>query len=322
MSAQPHSLTPPRRSFDMRRFLDDWAMMLAALVIFALCALFVQNFLSPLNMRGLGLAISTVGIAACTMLFCLASGHFDLSVGSVIACAGVVAAVVMRDFDSVFLGVAAALAMGLVVGLINGLVIAKLKINALITTLATMQIVRGLGYIFSDGKAVGVSQEQFFVFGNGQLFGLPVPIVITLLCILFFGWLLNYTTFGRNTMAIGGNEEAALLAGVHVDRTKIIIFAMHGVIGALAGVVLASRMTSGQPMIGQGFELTVISACVLGGVSLAGGIGMIRHVIAGVLILAIIENAMNLKNIDTFYQYVIRGTILLLAVVIDRFKQR
>lgn len=322
MSAQPHSLTPPRRGFDTRRFLDDWAMMLAAVVIFALCALFVQNFLSPLNMRGLGLAISTVGIAACTMLFCLASGHFDLSVGSVIACAGVVAAVVMREFDSVFLGVAAALAMGLVVGLINGLVIAKLKINALITTLATMQIVRGLGYIFSDGKAVGVSQEQFFVFGNGQLFGLPVPIVITLLCILFFGWLLNYTTFGRNTMAIGGNEEAALLAGVHVDRTKIIIFAMHGVIGALAGVVLASRMTSGQPMIGQGFELTVISACVLGGVSLAGGIGMIRHVIAGVLILAIIENAMNLKNIDTFYQYVIRGTILLLAVVIDRFKQR
>ena len=114
----------------------------------------------------------------------------------------------------------------------------------------------------------------------------------------------------------------ALLAGVHVDRTKIIIFAVHGVIGALAGVVLASRMTSGQPMIGQGFELTVISACVLGGVSLAGGIGMIRHVIAGVLILAIIENAMNLKNIDTFYQYVIRGTILLIAVIIDRLKRR
>jgi L-arabinose transport system permease protein len=322
MSTQHNVLAAPRRSFDSRRFIDDWAMMLAALAIFVLCTLFVDNFLSPLNMRGLGLAISTTGIVACTMLFCLASGHFDLSVGSVIACAGVVAAVVMREFNSVALGVTAALAMGLCVGLINGLVIAKLKINALITTLATMQIVRGLGYIFSNGKAVGVMEEKFFIFGNGQMFGVPVPILITLVCILFFGWLLNYTTFGRNTLAIGGNEEAALLAGVHVDRTKIIIFAMQGMIGALAGVVLASRMTSGQPMIGQGFELTVISACVLGGVSLAGGIGMIRHVIAGVLILAVIENAMNLKNIDTFYQYVIRGTILLLAVVIDRFKQR
>jgi L-arabinose transport system permease protein len=320
--SQQSTLQAPRQGLNLRRFLDEWVMLLAALAIFALCAGFIDNFLSPLNMRGLGLAISTTGIAACTMLYCLASGHFDLSVGSVIACAGVIAAVVMRDTGSVGLGIAAALAMGLVVGLINGIVIAKLRINALIATLATMQIVRGLAYIFSNGKAVGVSQEQFFVFGNGQLFGVPVPILITVVCFLFFGWLLNYTTYGRNTMAIGGNQEAALLAGVQVDRTKIIIFAVHGLIGALAGVVLASRMTSGQPMIGQGFELTVISACVLGGVSLAGGIGMIRHVIAGVLILAIIENAMNLKNIDTFYQYVIRGTILLIAVIIDRMKRR
>jgi len=312
MTIQNNALPSARKPLDIRALLDNWAMLLAAVGIFVLCALLIDNFLSPLNMRGLGLAISTVGIAACTMLFCLASGHFDLSVGSVIACAGVVAAIV----------IGAALLMGLMVGLINGIVIAKLRVNALITTLATMQIVRGLAYIFADGKAVGVSQEQFFVFGNGQLFGVPVPILITIVCFLFFGWLLNYTTYGRNTMAIGGNPEAALLAGVNVDRTKILIFAVHGLIGALAGVILASRMTSGQPMIGQGFELTVISACVLGGVSLSGGIGMIRHVIAGVLILAIIENAMNLKNIDTFYQYVIRGSILLLAVVIDRMKQR
>ncbi|WP_406935592.1 ABC transporter permease subunit, partial [Acinetobacter calcoaceticus] len=139
-------------------------------------------------------------------------------------------------------------------GLINGIVIAKLRINALIATLATMQIVRGLAYIVSSGKAVGMMDEGFFVFGNGQLLGVPVPIIITILCFMFCGWLLNYTTYGRNTMAIGGNPEAALLAGVNVDRTKILIFAVHGVIGALAGVILASRMTSGQPMIGQGFE--------------------------------------------------------------------
>ncbi|WP_207234967.1 MULTISPECIES: ABC transporter permease subunit, partial [unclassified Pseudomonas] len=245
MTTQHNALPTARKPVDLRALLDNWAMLLAALAIFLLCALLIDNFLSPLNMRGLGLAISTVGIAACTMLFCLASGHFDLSVGSVIACAGVVAAIVMRDTDSVMLGIGAALLMGLIVGLINGIVIAKLRVNALITTLATMQIVRGLAYIFADGKAVGVSQDQFFVFGNGQLLGVPVPILITIVCFVFFGWLLNYTTYGRNTMAIGGNPEAALLAGVNVDRTKILIFAVHGLIGALAGVILASRMTSG-----------------------------------------------------------------------------
>ncbi|MFO2466580.1 L-arabinose ABC transporter permease AraH, partial [Pseudomonas sp. 15FMM2] len=203
MTSQNNGLPTMRKPLDLRGVLDNWAMLMAAAVIFLLCALLVDNFLSPLNMRGLGLAISTVGIAACTMLYCLASGHFDLSVGSVIACAGVVAAIVMRDTDSVMLGIGAALLMGLVVGLINGIVIAKLRVNALITTLATMQIVRGLAYIFADGKAVGVSQEQFFVFGNGQLLGVPVPILITIVCFMFFGWLLNYTTYGRNTMAIG-----------------------------------------------------------------------------------------------------------------------
>jgi len=182
MTTQHNALPTARKPVDLRALLDNWAMLLAALAIFLLCALLIDNFLSPLNMRGLGLAISTVGIAACTMLFCLASGHFDLSVGSVIACAGVVAAIVMRDTDSVMLGIGAALLMGLIVGLINGIVIAKLRVNALITTLATMQIVRGLAYIFADGKAVGVSQDQFFVFGNGQLLGVPVPILITIVC--------------------------------------------------------------------------------------------------------------------------------------------
>ena len=301
---------------------DAAGMLLVFALLFFSCALLVDHFFSWVNMKGLALSVSMMGMVACTMLFCLASGNFDLSVGSVVAFSGVLTAVVINATASVWIGVLAGVAAGGLVGLVNGVVIAKYRINALITTLATMQIVRGLAYIFADGKAVGVSQEQFFVFGNGQLFGVPVPILITIVCFLFFGWLLNYTTYGRNTMAIGGNPEAALLAGVNVDRTKILIFAIHGLIGALAGVILASRMTSGQPMIGQGFELTVISACVLGGVSLSGGIGMIRHVIAGVLILAIIENAMNLKNIDTFYQYVIRGSILLLAVVIDRMKQR
>ena len=260
-------------------------------------------------------------MVACGMLFCLASGEFDMSVGSVVACSGVSCAVTINLTESITIGIFAGLSVGLLFGLINGVVVAKFKINALITTLATMQIARGMGYIISDGKAVGIAEEGFFELGNSALFGIPTPIWLTAISFVLFGLLLNKTTFGRNTLAMGGNEEAARLAGVNVVRTKIIIFTMTGMIAALAGIILASRMTSGQPMTSIGFELVVISACVLGGVSMKGGIGKISYVIAGVLILGVMENAMNLLNISPFAQYVVRGVILLAAVLFDRYKQ-
>jgi len=304
------------------------AGMLAVLVLlFGVCAATVPHFLSAANMVSLLLAVSTVGMVSCTMLFCLASGNFDLSVGSVVAFAGVVAAVAMQkcagypELVAVALGISAALGAGLLVGLLNGVVVAKAKINPLITTLATMQIVRGLAYIQSGGKTVGVMQERFFELGSGQLLDVPVPVWICGALFVVFGLLLERTTFGRNTLAIGGNEEAARLAGIAVDRTKIVIFALQGVVAAFAGVVLASRMTSGQPTISIGFELEVISACVLGGVSLTGGVGRMRFVIAGVLIMGVVQNAMTLQNVDSFWQYVVRGAILLAAVLFDRFRQ-
>lgn len=301
---------------------DRLGMILVFILLFAICSIFIDNFFSWRNMSGLSLAISMAGMTACTMLFCLATADLDLSVGSVIACAGVVTAVVINATDSLVLGIAAGLGLGLVCGLVNGFVVATLKINALITTLATMQIVRGLGYIVAGGRAVGISNESFFVIGTTSILGLPTPVWITVACFVIFGFLLNYTAYGRNTLAIGGSQEAARLAGVPVARTKIIIFTLHGLVCGLAGIVLASRMTSGQPMTSVGFEMTVISACVLGGVSLAGGIGKISYVIAGVLILGTVENAMNLMNINPFYQYVVRGAILLLAVIFDRYKRR
>ncbi len=156
--------------------------------------------------------------------------------------------------------------------------------------------------------------------GNAFPLGIPAPVWTTVICFVVFGWLLHATTFGRNTLAVGGNKEAAFLAGIAAERVKIIIFAMQGLIAALAGIVLASRFTSGQPMSSQGFELEVISACVLGGVSLTGGVGSVGFVVAGVLIMGIVQNAMNLLNVAPFYQYVARGLILLGAVIFDRFK--
>lgn len=305
----------------LKVLLNTAGMLLVFVLLFVICSATVGNFFSFANMKGLALSVSLMGMVACTMLFCLASGDFDLSIGSIVACAGVLAAVVTNATGSVLAGIGAGIAIGGISGLVNGYVIARLKINALITTLATMQIVRGLGYIISDGKAVGVTREGFFALGTSSIAGIPTPVVITAVCFVIFGVLLEKTTFGRNTLAVGGNMEAARLSGINVDKLKITIFLLQGLMCGFAGVVLASRMTSGQPMTSIGFELEVISACVLGGVSMSGGIGNISAVIAGVLIMGTVQNAMNLLNVPTFYQHVARGLILLGAVLLDKFKQ-
>ncbi len=301
---------------------NNTGMIAVFFILFALASLFVPGFFSWVNLNGLALSVATVGIISCTMLFCLAAGDFDLSVGSVVAFAGVLCAVVINATGSVALGVLSALAAGALVGLLNGAVIAGIGINALITTLATMQIVRGLSYIVSDGKAIGIREEAFFSLGVGSVGGIPAPVWIMIGCFLLSGILLNRTVFGRYALAIGGNREAARLAGVRVARVKATIFVLQGTVAAFAGVILASRMTSGQPGSGLGLELQVISACVLGGVSLSGGVGGIGGVIVGVLIMGTVQNAMNLLNIAPFYQYVASGLILLAAVILDRVRRK
>lgn len=317
--ARPDGQTPQDL---LKNVWDQAGMAVVFVALFILVSLSVPHFFTWVNMKGLALSVSTLGMVACTMLFCLASGHFDLSVGSVVAFAGVFAAVVINVTGSVTLGILAGVAAGGMAGLVNGIVIAKFGINALITTLAMMQIVRGLGFIVSKGKAVGVRGESFFLLGNSSFLGIPTPIWITIACFAAFGFLLRSTTFGRNTLAVGGNVEAARLAGLPVDRIKIIIFTAQGLMAGFAGVILASRMTSGQPNASLGFELEVISSCVLGGVSLTGGVGTMTGAISGVLIMGTVQNAMNLLNVPPFYQYVARGMILLGAVLFDKLKQR
>jgi L-arabinose transport system permease protein len=323
-TAPPHP--PPDapaqpRSLPIRQIWDSAGMLLVFAALFGGCALFVPDFRSATNMISLGLSITTVGIIACTMLFCLAAGDFDLSVGSVLAMAGVLCVVVVNATGSVTLGAVAGVLAGAAVGLVNGVVIAQLGVNALIATLAMMQIVRGLCFMISGGSAIGVANVDFYALGNSSLFDVPTPMWIMVGCFVVFGLLLHKTVFGRNTLAIGGNREAARLAGIAVTRTKIIIFTMQGLIAAFAGVIEASQMTSGQPNSGQGLELRVISACVLGGVSLTGGVGTILSVIVGALIMGTVQNAMDLMSVPTFYQYVASGGILLAAVLLDRVKQ-
>ncbi|GAB3453689.1 L-arabinose ABC transporter permease AraH [Massilia terrae] len=305
-----------------REWVAEYSMPMAYAVLFAVLSVTVDNFFSSANIIGLMLSVAQIGMVACTMMMCLASRDFDLSVGSTIAFAGVLGAIILERTDSVGLAFAGAIGAGALIGAGNGMLIAYLRVNALIATLATMLMVRGLAFIVSHGQAVGISSDAFISIGDARPFGLPVPVIVVAVCFVVFGVLLNHTVFGRNTLAIGGNPEAARLAGVRVERLRVWIFLLQGVVTALAGLILASRITSGQPNAAQGFELDVISACVLGGVSLQGGKARIFGVLVGVLVMGTVENVMNLLDVDAFYQYLVRGVILLAAVLLDQLKTR
>jgi L-arabinose transport system permease protein len=312
------------------RWIADWVRgawsrytsLLILLALFGASSVFVPHFLSWINIIGLGLSVSMVGMVACSMLFCLAAGGFDLSVESVVAFSGVLAAVVINSSGNVPAGVLVGVLAGGIVGAVNGAIVSYLSLNPLITTLAVMQIVRGMSFLVSQGSAVGVNNSGFFILGAGRIVSIPNPIWITLFLMVLFAFLLKRTSFGKNTLAVGGNETAARLKGIRVNRTKMAIYVIQGLIAGFAGVVLASRMTSGQPNTSLGFSMDVISACVLGGVSLSGGVGTLSGTIVGVLIMGTVQNAMNLLNIPTFYQYILRGLILLLAVLLDQLKRK
>lgn len=301
---------------------DNAGMFLVFVALFAALSLFLPRFLSWVNLVGLMLSVSMVGMVACTMLFCMVSGDFDLSVEAVVAMSGVLAVMAINATGSVPVGIICGVAAGGAVGMVNGFVIARLGINALITTLGTMQIVHGVALISCRGVAVGAMSAEFIEMGNATLLGIPAPVWLTAACCIVFGVLLHRTRYGRKALAIGGNREAARLAGIAVVRTRITIFAVQGLMAGLAGVVLAARLASGQPNTSAGFSLEVISACVLGGVSLSGGIGTLPGVVVGVLIMGTVQNAMNLAGVPAFYQYVARGGILLAAVLFDKMRRR
>src|SRR6478609_1376110 len=324
------SSSPAGRTFFARN-LEHFGMAALCVAVLLPSALFVEGFATAQNASGLLLTISTIGILCCSMLLCLASGDFDLSVGSVVAFSGVLAVEVANRNGSLAAGVLAGLGAGAAVGLINGYVVAFLRINPLITTLATMQAARGLAYIVGDGKTVSPAPAVAgfkelggsfkFAWGDGIL-AIGYPVVVMAVCLLIFAVLLHLTVFGRSVLALGGNEEAARLAGIPVRRTRLLVFVIQGVMAGRAGVLLAARLQVGDPKAGVGLELQVISACVLGGVALTGGRGTILSIIWGMLILGAVQRAMDLQQVGIYWQYLISGGILMAAVILDRFKNK
>lgn len=306
------------RTWDL---INKSGIVVVFVLLFVVLSATVPDFLTARNIQGLLLSVTLIGSIAVTMMFVLALGEVDLSVASIVAFAGVVAATTITHSHSVPLGIVAGVLAGGAVGLVNGVLVARFKINSLIATLAMMEAVRGLAYLTSNGDAVMISEESFFNLGGGSFLGISYPIWSNIVGFVLFGFLLNKTVFGKHVLAVGGNSEAALLAGLPVTRIKIMVFVLQGLVTGFAGVMLASRMSLGDPKTSVGLELGVISACVLGGVSLTGGVATISGVLVGVLIMGAVQNAMSLMNVPTFYQYLIRGGILLLAVLFDQYRR-
>nr|WP_051392460.1 ribose ABC transporter permease [Kurthia huakuii] len=292
------------------------------LLIVVIISIMSPNFLTTDNIFNVLRQVSISALIAFGMTFVILTGGIDLSVGSTLALTGAVAASLLAGGTDPFIAMGVALMLGLILGAINGVIIAKGKVAPFIATLATMTIYRGLTLVYTDGKPIsGLGDHLAFqMFGKGYFFGIPVPVVTMLVTFFVLYFILRKTTFGRRVYAIGGNAEAARLSGINVDRTTIAVYALTGMLAAMAALILTSRLNSAQPTAGQSYELDAIAAVVLGGTSLTGGRGWIVGTLIGALIIGVLNNGLNLIGVSSFFQQVVKGLVILFAVLIDRKK--
>lgn len=280
---------------------------------------FNPRFLSQTNLINVARQASFLAIAACAQMFPILSGGFDLSVGSIFALVSVIMAGVTKDFGMTW-GIIVALFSAGLVGLFNGLVISTFRVSPFVVTLGTLSAVRGVALMLANGQPIFGLPKHFSYLGAGYVGPIPIPIIIGAGVFLIGYILLRWTRFGRYMYAIGGNEEAARISGIQIKRYTTQAYVVCSLLAGVAGVILSSRVRSGQPTLGDGMELDSIAAVVIGGVALGGGSGTLPGVLFGTLILSIIQNGLNLMNVSTFTQYVVIGMIITLAVIFDRLR--
>ncbi|MFA9457328.1 ribose ABC transporter permease [Halalkalibacter sp. AB-rgal2] len=292
------------------------------ILIVIIISILNPSFLSASNLLNILRQVSINALIAFGMTFVILTGGIDLSVGSILAFSGAVTASLIASGVDPVLAVLIGLIVGTILGAFNGFVIAKGKVAPFIATLATMTIYRGLTLFFTGGQPIsGIGDSSFFaMIGRGYFFGIPMPAVTMMLAFVVLYLILKKTTFGRRVYAVGGNEEAAILSGISASRIKIYVYSLTGFLSALAGVILTSRLSSAQPTAGQMYELDAIAAVVLGGTSLTGGRGWIVGTLIGALIIGVLNNGLNLLGVSSFFQQVVKGSVILLAVLLDRKK--
>ncbi len=311
-------------------FKDNAAILIGLLAISLLIQLLSAKdgflnglFFTQSNLMNVLRQVSINAMLACGMCIVIILGGIDISVGSVIALAGVFTAGVITNYQMpVWVGVLAGVAIGLICGMFNGFIISTTPLPPFIVTLAMMQMARGFAYIFTSGAPIRTMIPEFYQLGTAFVWGIPIQVIYAAVIILITAYILNITRMGRHIYAVGGNREAARFAGINDRRILFFAYSYTGLLAGICGVVLAARMFSGQPTAGDGQEMETIAATVLGGTSMLGGQGAVGGTMIGVLIMGSLSNGMNLLGINSFWQYVVKGVVILFAVYIDVIKKR
>ena len=282
-----------------------------------------DGFFTFTNLVNIIRQMAIIGIAAFGEAFVLLTGAIDLSIGSIVGLSGVTSAILIRDAGfGVPLALLCGVLAGTLVGLMNGLIVSKIKIPSIIATLGTYTIVRGISNLVAGGMSVFGMPEQYKVLGRGYISFLPIPVVVMIIVLIVLYLVLNHMPFGRYVYAIGNNIDSARIAGINIPKTTNIVFLISGTTAGIAGVILSSRLDAGQAVPVYGFELDVITAVVLGGVSIMGGKGRMIGVLIGVLVMGVLENGLILLNVLFYSQMVIKGPVLLMALGLDRLSQK
>ncbi len=301
----------------------QYGLLIVFGIICLIISLITPQFLNISNLTIIVTQVSINALLAFGVTFVIITGGIDLSLGSIVAVSGVTSAMLAHpDSYPVLIPIIMGLLAGLLMGAFNGFIITKSKIAPFIVTLGTMTIGRGLALILSDGRPVSNLSDSFNYLGSGTVLGIPVLILIFILVFALCSIILSKTILGRYIYAIGGNEQAARASGINIDRVKLSVYSISGLLAGLAGILLASRITTGQPNAGAGFELDAIAAVVIGGTSTAGGRGTMAGTLIGVLLIGVINNGLDLLNVTSYYQQVVMGIIIIGAVVLDSLNQK
>ncbi|POB71871.1 ribose ABC transporter permease, partial [Vibrio vulnificus] len=305
-----------KRTWISKEWLIEQKSLIALLFLIVVVSFLNPNFFTVDNILNILRQTSVNAIIAVGMTLVILTAGIDLSVGSVLALCGAFAASLVAMEVPVLIAVPTALLAGAALGAISGVIIAKGKVQAFIATLVTMTLLRGVTMVYTDGRPISTgftdTADAFAWFGTGYALGIPVPVWLMVIVFAAAWYLLNHTRFGRYVYALGGNESATRLSGINVDKVKIGVYAICGLLAALAGIIITSRLSSAQPTAGMGYELDAIAAVVLGGTSLMGGKGRIMGTLIGALIIGFLNNALNLLDVSSYYQMIAKAAVILL----------
>ncbi len=305
-------------------FINNKGILCVLVLLCVIVTFATDKFLTTNNIVSVLRQISINTYIALGMTFIIILGHIDLSVGAIVAMSGTLTVgFIVNQGIPMGLAILFGILFGVIAGFVSGSVVAHFRVPAFIITMAMMNICRGIPYVYSGGQSTRINNKFFAEIGTGYLFNtIPLPVVYMVILIVVFSFMLGKTKFGTYIYAIGGNREAARLSGVPIKKVEIAVFTLSGFLSAFAGLVLCSRMYSGQPSVGDGYELDAIAACVLGGTSMSGGRGRISGTVIGAMVIGIISNGLNLIGVSSYWQLIVKGLIIACAVLLDAQKDK